>query len=155
MIRRKFSQKNPWSFSQWWRFVCSATVPPSMASGAAARTTDLQPGSVSRAQYCNLKNSGTLFFPRNRCLESSVSLLVQFQLDKRFAFFFFLLENLNCFTCSHVCVCACAAKIFAWWRKENIGFRICAWGVITERLSTGVCLSQVILLEHVNSLSFA
>lgn len=74
MIRRKFSQKNPWSFSQWWRFVCSATVPPSMASGAAARTTDLQLGSVSRAQYCNLKNSRTLFFPMNRCLESSWSI---------------------------------------------------------------------------------
>ncbi|KAH6831908.1 2-oxoacid dehydrogenases acyltransferase family protein [Perilla frutescens var. hirtella] len=71
MISRKFSQRNPWSFNRWWRFVCSATVPPSMVSGAAAGRTNLEVGSVSRAQDGIFKNPRSLFFPKNRCQESS------------------------------------------------------------------------------------
>ncbi|KAL1543091.1 Dihydrolipoamide acetyltransferase component of pyruvate dehydrogenase complex [Salvia divinorum] len=73
MICRKFHQKNPRSLSQWWRFVSSATVPPSRASSAAA---DSELVSVFRAQDGIFKKPGTLFSSKNRCPESSWSIAI-------------------------------------------------------------------------------
>ncbi|XP_057772113.1 lipoamide acyltransferase component of branched-chain alpha-keto acid dehydrogenase complex, mitochondrial [Salvia miltiorrhiza] len=76
MISRKFYQKNPRSFSQLWRFVSSAASPPSKASSAAARRANSEQGSVSRAQDDIFLKPRTLFSSKNRCQESSWSILI-------------------------------------------------------------------------------
>ncbi|KAG6435452.1 hypothetical protein SASPL_100326 [Salvia splendens] len=71
MICRQFHQKNPRSLSQWWRFVSSATAPPSRASSAAA---DSELVSWIRARDDIFKMPRTLFSSKNRCPESSWSI---------------------------------------------------------------------------------
>ncbi|PIN00559.1 Dihydrolipoamide transacylase (alpha-keto acid dehydrogenase E2 subunit) [Handroanthus impetiginosus] len=64
MIFRKIYQKNPWSSSRW-RFVCSATLPPSSAAGTASERTGFELGSFSGAQTNMFSNSRKLFFLKN------------------------------------------------------------------------------------------
>ncbi|KAL8481480.1 hypothetical protein ACS0TY_027306 [Phlomoides rotata] len=74
MICRKIYQKNPWSFSHRWRFVHSATVPPSSVTGAATRGANSELGSTFQAQPTIFTNPRTLFFLKNRCEKNSCSI---------------------------------------------------------------------------------
>lgn len=100
MICRKIYQKNLRSFSQWLRFVSSATVPPSSVAGNAARIASFEMGSLSGPQFNISANPRTLFFLKNRNEGNAVSLCLFIRLKVPFPLWdSFLATNGSCACC--------------------------------------------------------